>query len=126
MVVDIDDRLWEQSFGDWEGLAHHDVPDQGHLTRDELANFCPPGGESFKDVCDRVGPALTQLIRNGDGCRIAIVAHAGVVRAALAWALAAPAVALSFEVRPLSLTKLRCHSEDALSIAFTNWCVTCA
>ena len=120
-----DPRLWEQDFGEWEGLADKDIPDMGERAADVLAQHCPPGGESFVDVCHRVQPALLEAVAENGGARIAIVAHAGVVRAAIALSLKSPRLALSFEIQPLSLTKLRVYSADMISIAFTNWRPQC-
>ena len=103
--VELDERLREQDFGDWDGLPVTDVPDLGPLAAAELVLHRPPCGESFGDLCDRVRPALTALADGGG--TVAVVAHAGTVRAALALALGAPAAALAFEVAPLSVTRLR-------------------
>lgn len=99
-----DPRLWEQDFGAWEGLPFADLPDLGPLTGAALAAHRPPGGESFADLCARVGPALEALALRGG--RVAVVAHAGVVRAALARAMGDVAGALAFQVAPLSLTRI--------------------
>jgi len=125
-----DPRFWEQDFGGWEGLAYKDVPNIGELTPIALAEHCPPGGESFKDVCSRVHPALLDAVAQADGNRVAIVAHAGVVPAAIALALNAPkhdapVLALSFDVQPLSLTVLRVLAPHTISIACTNWRPLC-
>lgn len=100
----LDARLWEQDFGAWEGVPLPDLPDIGAMTRDELAHHRPPRGESFADQCARVFPALHELAAQQG--RIAIVAHAGVVRAALALALDDLPAALAFDVAPLSLTRI--------------------
>ena len=99
-----DARLWEQDFGAWEGAAYAHLPDLGPMTQAELAATAPPGGESFADVCARITPALQALAAQGG--RIAVVAHAGTVRAALARALGHMPSALSFRVAPLSLTRI--------------------
>ena len=85
------------------------------VLRNSLADHRPPGGESFADVCARVAPALAAL----PGGRTAIVAHAGVARAALALALGSPGLGLAFEVAPLSLTVLRRHP-GGWSVACVN------
>ena len=100
-----DAALWEQDFGAWEGLPAADIPDLGPLSRAELAAHRPPGGESFDDLRARVAPVLAALPAG----RIAIVAHAGTVRAALSLALSDPADTLGFEIAPLSVTLLRRH-----------------
>lgn len=121
-----DARMWEQDFGAWEGLSYADVPDIGVLDAAALVDHRPPFGESFRDVCQRVQPALRDVIADAQGGRVAVVAHAGVVRAALALALGAPELALSFDVKPLSLTKFRILAPEVMSIICTNWCPECA
>jgi alpha-ribazole phosphatase len=114
-----DARLWEQDFGDWEGLAMNDLPDLGSLPPETLAAHRPPGGESFDDLCTRTHPALAALAARGG--RIAVIAHAGTVRAALALALRSPGAALAFQVAPLSLTQLSAVDGTSWSIGTVNW-----
>ncbi|WP_347266872.1 histidine phosphatase family protein [Paracoccus sp. (in: a-proteobacteria)] len=90
--------LWEQDFGAWEEPGAT-IPDLGPLPPGDLARHRPPGGESFLDMAKRVQPCLLQARGT-----VAIVAHAGTVRAALA--LAVGPAALSFSVAPLSLSVL--------------------
>lgn len=111
-----DARLWEQDFGQWEGVPFADLPDLGPLSPGALALHRPPGGESFADLCARTAPALEELAQGG----ATIVAHAGTVRAALALALGSPAAALAFEVQPLSVTRLRRISGDNWVIRSVN------
>lgn len=113
-----DERLWEQDFGAWDGLAHDQIPDLGSLAGAALADHRPPRGESFADVCRRIGPALAGIAVTGPAT---IVAHAGTVRAALALALGAPAPALGFEVAPLSATRLARLSSGDWVIRSVNW-----
>lgn len=99
-----DARLWEQNFGAEEGLAFTNLPDLGPLTREELAARRPARGESFADMAARALPALMELAgREGP---VAVIAHAGTVRAALGMALGAPALGLTFEIAPLSITRI--------------------
>ncbi|WP_347311926.1 histidine phosphatase family protein [Defluviimonas sp. SAOS-178_SWC] len=114
-----DAALWEQDFGDWEGRAPDALPDLGPLSPAALAQHRPPGGESFADLCARVAPAL---IGAATGGRVAIVAHAGTVRAGLALALGSVPRALAFDVAPLSLTRLWALPDGGWSIATVNWC----
>lgn len=100
-ALTLDPRLWEQDFGAWEGLPFADMPDLGAMTPADLAAHAPPGGESFADVCARVGPALRAIPG-----RTAIIAHAGTVRAGLAMAIGHVPAALVFSIDPLSVTRL--------------------
>ena len=113
-----DANLWEQDFGDWEGRAYADLPDLGALPPEDLARHTPTGGESFADLCARVAPALIRLAAGGD---LAIVAHAGTVRAGLALALGAVPAGLAFTVAPLSVTRLRALPGGGWAIVCVNW-----
>lgn len=113
-----DARLWEQDFGAWEGIAFADLPDLGVLSGAELAAHRPPQGESFLDVYARVTPALQEACALGG--RVVIVAHAGVIRAALGLALGAAELGLAFEIAPLSLTTLVALPGGAFSVAGVN------
>lgn len=114
-----DPRLWEQDFGAWEGLPYAELPDLGPLSLRDLALHRPSGGESFVDLCGRAQPALGALARRGG--RIAVVAHAGTVRAALALALGCEAPALAFQIAPLSVTRLFVTNGAQWSIGAVNW-----
>lgn len=100
----LDARLWEQDFGGWEGSDPAELPDLGPLDRTALAAHQPPGGESFLDVAARVQPALHAAATGG---RVAVVCHAGPIRAALGWALGDASAGLGFEIAPFSATLIR-------------------
>ncbi len=119
-AAEADPRLWEQDFGAHEGLEPAELPDLGPLDRDALSRHAPPGGESFSAMVARAGPALIELAHAaaGDG-PVAVVAHAGTVRAGLALALGSVPAALAFEVAPLSMTRLR-RAGDAWSVGLVN------
>lgn len=107
----IEPDLAEQDFGRWQGKSWMELeaakdPDLEAFWADP-AHAVPPGGESFAQVCDRVSAAIRRLSETHAGRDVLAVVHAGTIRAALAMALKLdPAQALSFSVRPLSLTRL--------------------
>lgn len=116
--VDTDPRLWEQDFGTHDGRPFTELPDLGPLAAAELAAHRPPGGESFEDLCDRTHPALSEHAERARaaGAPVALVVHAGVIRAALALVLGTRPPALAFEVPPLSVTRLRIGAEGPFSV----------
>jgi probable phosphoglycerate mutase len=80
---EVDARLAEISFGDWEGLTYEDV-----IARDgdvvakrerDKWGFLPPGGESYAQVTARVGAWYDELERDA-----VVAAHGGTARALLA------------------------------------------
>ncbi len=115
---DLDARLREQDFGAWEGLPFADLPDLGPLPPADLVAFAPPQGESFDALCARVWPAL----QGSSAGRQVIVAHAGVIRAALGLALGTGYLGLGFSVAPLSVTRLvREVGTGVWAVHFVNW-----
>lgn len=105
LTPQVHSALWEQDFGEWEGIASKALPDLGPLSTTELAEFQPPGGESFNDMAHRVRPLLQAASQS-----VLVVAHAGTARAALSMAIGAHAI--SFAIAPLSLTILSGSSHD--------------
>ena len=95
----------EQNFGDWENCSYDqpEIRNSGAFWRDP-GNTAPPGGESFAHMSDRVQTAISGQQTSGDKI---VVAHAGVIRAAVALALElAPHQALRLQIDPLSLTRM--------------------
>ncbi len=117
----VDDRLWEQNFGAHDGLAYDALPDLGILEGAALAGYAAPGGESFADLCARVAPALRDHGKQACAAGpVALVVHAGVVRAALALVTGHVPGALAFEVATLSVTRLRCGLDGPVAVIGVN------
>ena len=107
----------EMALGEWEGRLipelHSEDPDQywawrsGHLT--------PPGGETFEELCTRVGGALHRVL---DRCeeeglsRALVVCHGGVLRASIQTLIGISPEAL-MPIDPGSLTIIRVRQTDA-------------
>jgi broad specificity phosphatase PhoE len=82
-AYDVDDRLAEVSYGEWEGstLAEIQVRDPGVLERRDRDkwDFVPPGGESYREVATRVGTWYATVRRD-----TVVAAHGGVARVLMA------------------------------------------
>ena len=83
-AVEVDDRLVEIDYGEWDGRP------LAELTADLVsrwradADFAPPGGESLRMVGDRVaGFCEERLGREA----VVAVSHVSPIKAAVAWAL---------------------------------------
>ncbi len=107
----IEPGLIELSFGDWQGLPHHELPARltmpphgfWPISGDER----PPGGESMADGIVRMGAAMERLAASHAGQDVMLLCHGGVIRAAVAHALRIRADnALHLSVENLSLTRL--------------------
>ncbi|GAB1410577.1 alpha-ribazole phosphatase [Desulfovibrionales bacterium] len=89
--------LREISLGAWEGLTVDQVrerfPGQYEARGQDLAHFCPAGGESFAQVQERAWTAFMHCVHEASG-NMAIVAHGGVNRTVLCRILGVPIHAL--------------------------------
>jgi len=110
-TVTIDARLSELNFGDWESRRFDeiDVNDLRQWT-DNFVHISPPNGESFTDLCERVGSFWQEVVQSmpPDTEQILIITHAGVIRALFAYLLKLPlANAFQFRVDVGSVHKLQ-------------------
>lgn len=91
LVPIVVDDLREIDFGDVDGLGFDDFPKelQDSLLREPTrARF--PGGESYGELKRRVGKATEAIVGAHAHETVAVVTHAGVIRAALACWLQIP------------------------------------
>ncbi|MDR3557544.1 MAG: histidine phosphatase family protein [Syntrophobacteraceae bacterium] len=83
----------EIAMGRWEGLSFDEVrsryPEDYDQRGRDMANFRPPGAESFTDCARRVLPAFFEAIYSTRG-DILLVGHAGVNRILLCFVLGKP------------------------------------
>jgi probable phosphoglycerate mutase len=83
LEVRTDPRLREQNLGDWEGDIWFDLP--GLYGQEALDRFMgdmdygPPGGESKRQVLDRVREGILEIGARHAGETIVIVSHGGPV-----------------------------------------------
>jgi alpha-ribazole phosphatase len=117
-----DARLWEQNFGAYDGKPYSALPDLGVLDNRALAAHRWDNGESFDDLCARVFPALKDHAKRAQALAapVALVVHAGVVRAGIGLALGVQEAGLSFEIAPLSVTSLRVGPDGPISVMSAN------
>jgi broad specificity phosphatase PhoE len=87
VAVEVDDRLAELDYGEWDGrrLAEVSAADWTRWRADPA--FAPPGGESLVSVGERVGQFCSERLR--PDVTIVAVSHVSPIKAAVAWALAA-------------------------------------
>lgn len=105
--VDLDERLREMSFGDWEGEVLSDL--RARLGADMQENedrgldFLPPGGESPRMVQQRIAPLLEEIAERREPT--VLITHHGVIRAVLARAAGWPMLGKP----PVKLLQARAH-----------------
>ena len=80
---EVDARLIEIAYGEWEGLTLHEIETRNASVlsareRDKW-DFAPPGGESYRELADRIGNWYRPLTAD-----TVVAAHGGGVRALMA------------------------------------------
>ncbi len=85
--IEVDDRLREIHFGDWEGKTAEEllVTDREHITRfwKDPEGYPPPGGEEFATFQKRVLEAWQQMTTHVAREHFLIVTHGGPIRVIL-------------------------------------------
>jgi broad specificity phosphatase PhoE len=116
--------LREIHYGDWEDKGFDEIsattPDLVRSYWDNPGDITPPNGESWNEVCLRVGEEVNQLCQDYEGRDIVVVAHYGVILTQIqrAGGMSAKA-ATSFHIDNLSVTRLE-HLGNAWRIMGVN------
>ncbi len=106
-----DVALREIHFGTWEmrGFAEIEAESPDHIRAfwETPGDVRPPGGESWNDLCARVGMAVDRLTADHPGKTLIVVAHFGAILAAVqrAGGLTAEQT-LSHRIENLSVTEM--------------------
>lgn len=86
--------LRELHVGEWEGLPWVEIerraPELWQARLRDIVNVPPPGGESVRQLAQRLRPALREIVARHRGQELLIVGHGGVNRVILLDALGAP------------------------------------
>ncbi len=84
---EIDERLVEVNYGEYEGRRPRDVPDSEWSAWRSSLDFRPPGGESFREVSARVVDFCNELLDRRDEGPFVAISHVSPIKCAIAWAL---------------------------------------
>lgn len=82
----MDDRIKELNFGDWEMMMYDEIDDPNIKNwHTHFVDTPIPGGESFRDIYNRVSSFLDSL-KEGGAKNVLIFAHGGVLACAKVYA----------------------------------------
>ena len=84
--ADIDDRLLELDYGEWDGRPLAEIPGERWAAWIADPSFAPPGGESLVSVTARV-ESFCRDHAEADRAQTIAVSHVSPIKAAVAWAL---------------------------------------
>ena len=123
LPIDLDARLKEIGFGVWEGMTRcqlrADDPDIiRRFFRDPIANR-PQGAELLTDFQHRISASIEDVVSRYSGRHVLVVAHAGVIRAAMSYVLGSPIENMfRIKVSNAAITRLQFTSGSPASLLF--------
>ena len=110
------DALNEINFGEWTGKTFEELSSDEHWRRfnSHRSMTTIPGGESFLEVQNRIVKEIETLTLQHGNAHVAIVSHADVIRAAVAYFAATPIDMIErFEISPCSVSVVALDKDHA-------------
>lgn len=117
LPLELDARLMEIGFGEWEGRTAAEVTAQDAMLLKRFwldpLNNTPPGAEPLTAFRDRVIPAWNEILARYAGKHVLIVGHAGVIRMVVRHVLDMPLERMfRLQVPNAGITRIRVESND--------------
>ena len=111
--VEVDDRLVELDYGEWDQRALNDVPAEAWREWRRSPSFAPPGGESLEAVTARVIDFCTARLDQWRDELVVAVSHVSPIKAAVCWALSTDERAsFRMQLGLASITRIGCVRGD--------------
>jgi broad specificity phosphatase PhoE len=121
--VKTSDAANEIDFGEWTGKTFDELSRDErwrHFNRRRSMTMIP-SGESFLDVQNRIVKELETLALQHGDARVAIISHADVIRAAVAYFSAIPIDLVErFEISPCSVSAVAVNDDNATLLTLNN------
>lgn len=113
--IQLDERLKELHFGDWELHPWENVPrDVFDIWANDYANLAPPNGETFSQLQTRAKSFIDDVNNNSQHQHILVATHGGLIRALIAAVLELPLKRLfRITVDYASVTQIEFAAPDA-------------
>jgi alpha-ribazole phosphatase len=112
-TINLDERLKELHFGDWEMSPWEAIPrDIFDVWANDYANLAPPNGETFSQLHARAKTFLNDVNSHSQGKNLLVVTHGGLIRALIAEVLHMPLKRLfRITIDHASVTQLEFNGE---------------
>ena len=115
----------EINFGEWTGKTFDELSsdEQWRRFNSHRSMTTIPGGESFLEVQNRIVKEIEELAVQHGKAQVAIVSHADVIRAAVAYFTATPIDMIErFEISPCSVSVVAVDNDNATMLTINNTC----
>ena len=117
------DAANEIDFGEWTGKTFDELSRDErwrHFNRRRSVTMIP-GGESFLEVQNRIVKELETLALKHGESHVAIISHADIIRAAVAYFSAIPIDLVDrFEISPCSVSAVAVNADNATLLTLNN------
>ena len=117
------DAVNEIDFGEWTGKTFDElsVDEQWRRFNGHRSMTTIPGGESFLEVQNRIVKEIDALAQQHGEARVALVSHADVIRAAVAYFAGTPIDLIErFVISPCSVSVVAVDEESARVLTINN------
>jgi probable phosphoglycerate mutase len=112
--VEIDQRLVELDYGEWDQRLLTEVPTEAWREWRASPSFTPPGGESLEAVNARVVDFCTSRLGEWGDDLVVAVSHVSPIKVAVCWALGVDErVSWRMQLGLASITRIGCVRDDA-------------
>ena len=118
LEINFDEIWFEMDFGYWDGLSVEEVKAKYPADYEKWLtdlSFEPAGGESWEAITIRVEAALSKILSEFPGQRVAVVTHNCVIKTAVALCLSAPIESVfHMDIGPCSINTFLMWPSDGL------------
>ena len=117
------DAANEINFGEWTGKTFDELSgdERWRHFNNRRSMTTIPGGESFLEVQNRIVKELKTLAAQHGEAHVAIISHADVIRAAVAYFSAIPIDLVGrFEISPCSVSAVAVNNDNATLLTLNN------
>jgi broad specificity phosphatase PhoE len=119
--VEVDERLVELDYGDFDGRAFGDLPAGTWEQWRSDPGFTPPGGESLEELGSRVRACLDELAPAAMHGTVVVVSHVSPIKAGVAWALGvSEELSWRLHVSPASITRIDVRGATRVLLTFNE------
>ena len=87
LAIEVDDRLVEIDYGEWDQRGLADLPADAWTAWRASPSFTPPGGESLEMVTARIVEFCVERVDEWRDELVIAVSHVSPIKAAVCWAL---------------------------------------
>ncbi len=118
---EVDDRWEELYYGDYEGVSMTDVSPATWARWRTDEDFAPPGGESMRQLGERVRAACEDLVADATDRTVVVTSHVSPIKVAVAWALgAAPSISWRCFLGQAAICRIMCTANGPMLVGFNE------